>query len=51
MKYVHMVCESIIIVFTMTFLFIQIIKLIQLKLEIFLNFWNWIDLIFLVSLM
>ncbi|CAF0775709.1 unnamed protein product [Adineta steineri] len=48
MKYILITCEVIIVTFTIIFLIMEIVKIIQLKLKIFLNFWNWIDLILLI---
>ncbi|CAF0821104.1 unnamed protein product [Rotaria sordida] len=47
-KYILIGCEIIIVTFTMTFIFIEIVKIIELRLKIFLNIWNWIDIILLI---
>lgn len=47
--YVRLTCEMIILIFTVFFVLIEIVKLIKLRLRIFLYLWNWIGLLHLVS--
>ncbi|CAF3985937.1 unnamed protein product [Rotaria sp. Silwood2] len=47
-KYILIGCEIIIVTFTIAFFFIEIVKIIELRLTIFLNIWNWIDIILLI---
>ncbi|CAF3288423.1 unnamed protein product [Rotaria socialis] len=49
-KYVLIGCEIIIVTFTIAFLFIEIVKVIELRWKIFLDIWNWIDIILLIIL-
>ncbi|UJR22497.1 hypothetical protein I4U23_025550 [Adineta vaga] len=47
-KYILIICEITIVIFTFIFLFVEIITIIKSKLKIFLSFWNWIDIILLI---
>ncbi|CAF0838110.1 unnamed protein product [Adineta ricciae] len=47
-KYVLIICEATIVLFTIIFLLVEILTMIKLKFKIFLSFWNWIDMILLI---